>query len=118
MECFAIASAIAFGLFYESLRKNYIASRYRWPLYIYAVAYVGLCATALAAWYLTTMGIGNGPGQVSQSVFLGVISLVGACYGIQLLAVEVSMLTYLSTFFTYSADVAFSTKIACEAAGM
>ncbi|KAL1411269.1 hypothetical protein Q8F55_002220 [Vanrija albida] len=116
-ESWAIVASIVFGLFYDRLRSNYVAARYRWVMYVYVVAYYILCGLALAAHYLGERGIGHGPGQTSPAAFKAVLSFTGAFYNIQLLALEVSILTYLSTFLTYNADVAFSSKIACEAGG-
>lgn len=116
-ESWAIVASIVFGLFYDRLRSNYVAKRYRWVMYVYVVAYYCLCGLALASHYLGERGIGHGPGQTSPAHFKVVLSFTGAFYNIQLLALEVSILTYLSTFLTYNADVAFSSKIACEAGG-
>lgn len=116
-ESWAIVASIVFGLFYDRLRTRYVAARFRWVMYVYVVAYYCLCGLALAAWYMAERGIGHGPGQMRPSHFKAVLSFTGAFYNIQLLALEVSILTYLSTFLTYNADVAFSSKIGCEAGG-
>ncbi|BEJ17749.1 hypothetical protein CspHIS471_0700170 [Cutaneotrichosporon sp. HIS471] len=116
-ESWAIVASIVFGLFYDRLRTRYVAARFRWVMYVYVVAYYFLCGLALAAWYMAERGIGHGPGQTRPSHFKAVLSFAGAFYNIQLLALEVSILTYLSTFLTYNADVAFSSKIGCEAGG-
>jgi hypothetical protein len=116
-ESWAIVASIVFGLFYDRLRTHYVAARFRWVMYVYVVAYYCLCGLALAAWYLGERGIGHGPGQTRPSHFKAVLAFTGAFYNIQLLALEVSIITYLSTFLTYNADVAFSSKIGCEAAG-
>lgn len=116
-ESWGIVAAIIFGLFYDRLRTNYIAKRYRWVMYIYVVSYYILCGLALASHYLGERGIGDLPGQTKASHYKAILSFTGAFYNIQLLALEVSVLTYLSTFLTYNADFAFSSKIGCEAAG-
>lgn len=116
-ESWAIVAAIVFGLFYDRLRTNYVASRYRWVMYVYVVAFYCMCALALGTYYLGEKGIGFEPGMTKPSHYKVALSFTGAFYNIQLLALEVSVLTYLSTFLTYSADVAFSSKIGCEAAG-
>ncbi|KAI8817486.1 uncharacterized protein EV422DRAFT_226686 [Fimicolochytrium jonesii] len=116
-ESWAIAASIVFGLFYDRLRTNYVAARYRWVMYIYVVSYYGLCACALGAYYMSVNGVGDEPGQTSPTKFKAMLAFTGGLYNVQLLALEVSILTYLSTFLTYNADVAFSSKIGCEAAG-
>lgn len=118
-ESWAIVASIVFGLFYDRLRTHYVAARFRWVMYVYVVSYYCLCGLALGAYYMSVNpnGLGSGPGQVRPSHFKAVLSFAGAFYNIQLLALEVSILTYLSTFLTYNADVAFSSKIGCEAGG-
>lgn len=116
-ESWGIVASIIFGLFYDRLRTNYIASRYRWIMYIYIGSYYCLCGLALASYYLGERGIGDLPGQTKRAHFQTILAFTGAFYNIQLLALEVSCLTYLSTFLTYNADFAFSSKIGCEAAG-
>jgi len=116
-ESFAIVASIVFGLFYDKLRKKYEAHKFRWIMYVYVVAYYLLCAAALGAYYMSLNGVGDLPGQTKPVYFYLILTLVGALYNIQLLALEVSILTYLSTFLTYNADIAFSSKIGCEAAG-
>lgn len=116
-ESWALVAAIAFGIFYDRLRTRYVAARFRWVMYVYIGAYYCLCGLALAAYYMGERGVGHAPGQTRPSHYKAVLSFAGAFYNIQLLALEVSILTYLSTFLTYNADVAFSSKIGCEAGG-
>lgn len=116
-ESFAIVFSIIFGLFYDRLRTNYIASRYRWVMYVYVISFQILMALALSSYYLSLRGVGYEPGNISPGYYYAILSFTGGFYNIQLLALEVSILTYLSTFLTYNADIAFSSKIGCEAAG-
>jgi hypothetical protein len=104
-------------IFYDRLRSNYVAARYRWIMYIHVVSYYILCGLALSAYYLGERGIGDLPGQTKASHYKVLLSFCGAFYNIQLLSLEVSVITYLSTFLTYNSDVAFSSKIGCEAGG-
>jgi hypothetical protein len=82
-------------------------------MYIYVVAYYGLCGAAMGAYYMSLPGVGNAPGQTSPAAFYGILTLCGAMYNIQLLALEVSILTYISTFLTYNAGT-LQHKLRCQ----
>jgi hypothetical protein len=76
-----------------------------------------MCALALGATYLQEQPLGNGPGELSPGLYYGMLVATAFCYNTQLLALEISIYTYIATFLTYNADVGFSAKIASEAAG-
>ena len=86
-------------------------------MYYGFVAVYAMCACAMVVATMFEKDFGDGPGQVSESTYRGMLILTCFFYSTSWLALELSIYTYLTTFLVYNADIGFSTKVFCEACG-
>lgn len=116
-EAFGMLAAVGFGMYFDKLRKNYKPAQYKYVMYYSIVAHYCMCACALGAAELMKQPLGNGEGELKPEYYYAILIVTCFFYNTSLLALEITIYTYLTTFIVYNADIAFATKVFCEAAG-